>query len=66
MSIDVHKYGMASKGASCVVYRSPDLRKCQYTAVANWSGACCTSRAEPCRHACVVHVAVASCAHPTP
>lgn len=38
MTVDVHKYGLAAKGASCVLYRSVDLRKHQYTAVANWSG----------------------------
>jgi len=38
MSVDVHKYGLASKGASVVLYRNNELRRCQYTAVANFSG----------------------------
>ena len=30
MSVDTHKYGYASKGTSCVVYRSQELRRSQY------------------------------------
>ena len=38
ISIDTHKYGMAHKGTSVVLYRSPALRKYQYTAVTDWTG----------------------------
>ena len=30
MSVDVHKYGFASKGASCTIFRDPELRKLTY------------------------------------
>ncbi len=29
ISVDVHKYGYAAKGASCILYRSKDIRKYQ-------------------------------------
>ena len=38
MSVDTHKYGLAQKGSSVVLYSSPALRQRQYTAVTNWSG----------------------------
>ena len=38
MSIDTHKYGLAPKGSSVVLYRSAELRKHQFVAVTEWSG----------------------------
>mgnify|MGYP000060503935 CR=1 FL=1 len=38
MSIDTHKYGLAQKGSSVVLYSSSVLRQYQYTAVMDWSG----------------------------
>ena len=38
MSVDTHKYGLAQKGSSVVLYASPALRQRQYTAVMDWSG----------------------------
>ena len=38
MSIDTHKFGMAHKGTSVVLYRDPSLRRCQYTKVTDWTG----------------------------
>jgi sphinganine-1-phosphate aldolase len=38
MSVDTHKYGLAQKGSSVVLYNSAALRQYQYTAVMDWSG----------------------------
>lgn len=38
MSVDCHKYGLAPKGTSVVLYRSHELRKHQFCAVTDWSG----------------------------
>lgn len=38
MSVDTHKYGLAQKGSSVVLYASSTLRQYQYTAVMDWSG----------------------------
>ena len=38
ISVDVHKYGFAGKGASVVLYRSIALRRGQYTLVTDWPG----------------------------
>ena len=38
MSTDLHKYGYAAKGASVIMYSSPELRKLQYFAYTDWSG----------------------------
>lgn len=38
MSIDTHKYGLAPKGSSVVLYRNTELRKHQFVAVTEWSG----------------------------
>ena len=38
MSVDVHKFGMAHKGTSVVLYRSPELRREQYTGITDWTG----------------------------
>lgn len=38
MSVDTHKYGLAQKGSSVVLYSSSVLRQYQYTAVMDWSG----------------------------
>ena len=38
MSCDLHKYGYAAKGASCVLYREEALRLFQYFSCSNWSG----------------------------
>ncbi|KAL6064771.1 Sphingosine-1-phosphate lyase [Balamuthia mandrillaris] len=38
LSMDVHKYGFAAKGASVVLYRDTGLRKYQYSAYSEWPG----------------------------
>lgn len=38
MSVDTHKFGMAHKGTSVVLYRDASLRAHQFTAVTDWSG----------------------------
>ncbi|EXB40318.1 Sphingosine-1-phosphate lyase [Morus notabilis] len=38
ISADVHKYGLAPKGSSVVLYRNHDIRKHQFVAVTEWSG----------------------------
>jgi glutamate/tyrosine decarboxylase-like PLP-dependent enzyme len=38
LSADLHKYGYAAKGASLVLYRSPELRRYQFFTYADWCG----------------------------
>jgi sphinganine-1-phosphate aldolase len=38
LSVDLHKYGYADKGASVVLYRDAELRRHQYFAHARWPG----------------------------
>ena len=38
MSLDTHKYGCALKGSSVVLYRSAELRHCQYFCYGDWTG----------------------------
>lgn len=38
ISADTHKFGYAAKGSSVVLYRTPDLRRYQYYATADWPG----------------------------
>lgn len=38
MSADTHKFGMSHKGSSVLLYANAELRRCQYTAVTDWSG----------------------------
>lgn len=38
ISVDMHKYGFADKGASVVLYRDAELRRHQYFACASWPG----------------------------
>ena len=38
ISMDLHKYAFAAKGASTVLYRSKDYRRYQLYACANWTG----------------------------
>ncbi|MFI1567179.1 pyridoxal phosphate-dependent decarboxylase family protein [Streptomyces sp. NPDC020490] len=38
VSVDLHKYGYADKGASVVLYRDAELRRHQYFAHADWPG----------------------------
>jgi len=38
MSADTHKFGMAHKGTSIVLYRTPAIRRHQYTRITEWSG----------------------------
>ncbi|GAA0164404.1 hypothetical protein LIER_20054 [Lithospermum erythrorhizon] len=38
ISVDVHKYGLAPKGTSVVLYRHHQLRKHQFVAVTEWTG----------------------------
>lgn len=38
LSADLHKYGYAAKGASLVLYRTPELRRYQFFTYADWCG----------------------------
>ena len=38
ISVDVHKYGFATKGCSVVLYSNRKLRQGQYTVVTDWPG----------------------------
>jgi sphinganine-1-phosphate aldolase len=38
ISMDLHKYAFAAKGASTILYRSKELRKHQMYACSNWTG----------------------------
>ena len=38
ISVDLHKYGYAAKGASVILYRSSELRRYQLFATTDWSG----------------------------
>ncbi|XP_047321574.1 sphingosine-1-phosphate lyase isoform X2 [Impatiens glandulifera] len=38
MSVDVHKYGLAPKGTSVVLYKNHEIRKHQFVAVTEWTG----------------------------
>ena len=38
ISMDLHKYAFAAKGASTILYRSKDVRKYQMYACSNWTG----------------------------
>ncbi len=38
MSADLHKYGFAAKGASTVLYRTPELRRHQFYVYSGWPG----------------------------
>ena len=38
ISADIHKYGYAAKGASVILYKNPELRKCQFYSYTHWSG----------------------------
>ena len=38
MSVDTHKFGMAHKGTSVVLYRNSAIRRHQYTQITEWSG----------------------------
>ncbi|KAK9815685.1 hypothetical protein WJX72_008120 [[Myrmecia] bisecta] len=38
MSVDTHKFGMAHKGTSVVLYRNKALRRHQYTQITEWTG----------------------------
>jgi sphinganine-1-phosphate aldolase len=38
MSVDTHKFGMAHKGTSVVLYSSPAIRRHQFTSVTDWTG----------------------------
>ena len=38
ISADIHKYGYAAKGASVILYKNPELRKCQFYSYTQWSG----------------------------
>jgi len=38
MSADTHKFGLADKGTSVVLYASPEHRMLQYTSITDWSG----------------------------
>lgn len=38
ISADIHKYGLAGKGASVVLYSSADMRAEQYFVTSSWPG----------------------------
>jgi glutamate/tyrosine decarboxylase-like PLP-dependent enzyme len=38
ISADLHKYGYAAKGASVILYRSAELRRCQFFVATGWPG----------------------------
>jgi glutamate/tyrosine decarboxylase-like PLP-dependent enzyme len=38
LSVDLHKYGYAAKGASVVLYKTRELRKYQFFCTTNWTG----------------------------
>ena len=38
ISCDTHKYGFAPKGSSIIMYRSSELRQCQYYVLRDWTG----------------------------
>ncbi|EDK36502.2 hypothetical protein PGUG_00600 [Meyerozyma guilliermondii ATCC 6260] len=38
ISCDTHKYGFAPKGSSVIMYRTPELRQCQYYVSVEWAG----------------------------
>ena len=38
ISVDLHKYGYAAKGASVILYRDARLRRCQLYATTDWPG----------------------------
>jgi len=38
ISVDLHKYGYAAKGASVILYRNPRLRRHQFFACTDWPG----------------------------
>jgi len=38
MSADVHKYGFGAKGASTILYRTPELRRFQFHVTSDWPG----------------------------
>ncbi|OGO36741.1 MAG: sphingosine-1-phosphate lyase, partial [Chloroflexi bacterium RBG_16_57_11] len=38
ISADLHKYAYAAKGASVILYREPELRRCQFFATVDWAG----------------------------
>lgn len=38
MSVDLHKYGYAAKGASVILYRTPELRRHQFFVCTDWPG----------------------------
>jgi sphinganine-1-phosphate aldolase len=38
ISADMHKYGYATKGSSCIMYSSPELRHYQYFVSLSWTG----------------------------
>jgi len=38
LSVDIHKYGFAPKGASVVLYRNKSFRKHQFYTCTNWTG----------------------------
>jgi sphinganine-1-phosphate aldolase len=38
MSADIHKYGFGAKGASTILYRTPELRRFQFHVTTDWPG----------------------------
>ena len=38
MSVDTHKFGMAHKGTSVVLFSSRDIRQHMFTGITDWTG----------------------------
>ena len=57
MSLDTHKFGMAHKGTSVVLYRSKAIRRHQYTRITDWSGGLYISPGKSCAEfpRCMAH-----------
>eukprot|EP00238_Polyblepharides_amylifera_P003119 CAMPEP_0196590472 /NCGR_PEP_ID=MMETSP1081-20130531/66741_1 /TAXON_ID=36882 /ORGANISM="Pyramimonas amylifera, Strain CCMP720" /LENGTH=481 /DNA_ID=CAMNT_0041913589 /DNA_START=423 /DNA_END=1868 /DNA_ORIENTATION=+ len=47
ISVDTHKYAMAQKGSSVVLYHSRALRKFQFTSITDWTGGLYVSPSHP-------------------
>jgi len=47
ISVDTHKFAMAQKGSSVVLYRDRELRTFQFTSVTEWSGGLYVSPSQP-------------------
>lgn len=65
MSVDTHKFGMAHKGTSVVLYHSKQLRQYQYTKITEWTGGLYISPGQ-CSHHCALSPRPPFCLPPPP